>query len=174
MKNKASRLALCGVLAALALAVMFLGGVLPFAAIACPVLASLILIPVYCECGQRWGWCWYLAVSVLSLLLVSDPEVPLLFLFLGYYPMIKKYLGRLRALRWPAKLLYVNLAIAAAYAAMIYVFQLSAVIQELKTTGALMLALSLLLANVSFVLYDLLIARLEIFYFVRLRPKLKL
>ena len=45
-RSKASVLALCGVLAALAVALMFLGGVIPFAAIACPVLASLVLIPV--------------------------------------------------------------------------------------------------------------------------------
>ena len=50
-RGAAARMALCGVLAALAVALMFLGGTVPFASIACPVLASLVLIPVYCECG---------------------------------------------------------------------------------------------------------------------------
>ena len=40
--------------------------------------------------------------------------------------------------------------------------------------AALMFAALLLLANCSFVVYDLLLDRLEIFYHVRLRPKLKL
>ena len=52
-RGAAARMALCGVLAALAVALMFLGGTVPFASIACPVLASLVLIPVYCECGWR-------------------------------------------------------------------------------------------------------------------------
>lgn len=176
MKNKASRIALCGVLAALALAVMFLGGVIPAAAIACPVAASLIMIPVYCECGRKWGWTWYLAVGILSLLLVTDKEAPILLVFLGYYPMLKKYFERLPArwLKWLAKLVYVNAAILAAYALMVYVFRLAAVASELKTMGTALLIVMMLLANVSFVLYDVLIGRLEIFYFVRLRPKLKL
>ena len=55
-RSKASVLALCGVLAALAVALMFLGGVIPFAAIACPVLASLVLIPVYAETGKKWSF----------------------------------------------------------------------------------------------------------------------
>lgn len=175
-KNKASRLALCGVLAGLALAILFLGGVIPFAAITCPVMASLVLIPVYCECGRKWGWSWYLAVGVLALLLVSDREASILFVFLGYYPMLKKYFERLplRWLKWLAKLLYVNAAILCAYTLMIYVFGLTALGEELKATGTVLLIATMLLANVSFVLYDVLIGRLEIFWFVRLRPKLKL
>lgn len=176
MKNKASRLALCGILAALAVSLLFLSGVLPFAAIACPVLASLVLIPVYCECGRRWGWVWYLAVGLLSLLTVADREAALLFLFLGYYPLLKKYFERLRGrfLQWVVKLLYVNAAIAAAYALMFYLLRLHTVVEELQSTAAAVLLLTLLLANLSFVIYDLLIARLEVFYFVRLRPKLRL
>ena len=62
-RGAAARMALCGVLAALAVALMFLGGTVPFASIACPVLASLVLIPVYCECGWKWGLLWYAAVA---------------------------------------------------------------------------------------------------------------
>ena len=36
-RGAAARMALCGVLAALAVALMFLGGTVPFASIACPV-----------------------------------------------------------------------------------------------------------------------------------------
>lgn len=176
MKSKVSVIALCGVLGALALVVMFLGGVIPAAAIACPVMASLVLIPVYCECGRKWGWIWYLAVALLALFLTANKEAPILFVFLGYYPMLKKYFERLpgKLPKWFVKLLYVNTAILAAYGLMIYVFRLAAVVDELKGAGTVMLIVMMLLANVCFVIYDLLIARLEIFYFVRLRPKLKL
>ena len=95
-RSDTKRLALCGVLAALALALMFLGGVLPFTSVACPVLASLVLIPVYAETGKKWSAVWFLGVAALAALLAPDKETAVLFAFFGYYPMLRKYLNRLR------------------------------------------------------------------------------
>ena len=156
-RGAAARMALCGVLAALAVALMFLGGTVPFASIACPVLASLVLIPVYCECGWKWGLLWYAAVAALAALLAPEKEAAVLFVFFGYYPMLRKLIGRLRA-----------------YGLMLYVFHLTAVMEDFEGMGKAMLAVLLVLANVTFVIYDVLIARLEIYYHVRLRPKLHL
>lgn len=175
-KSNTVRLALCGVLAALAVALMFLGGTLAVASIACPVLASLVLIPVYAECGRKWGFLWFAAVAVLAALLAPDKESAVLFAFFGCYPMLKHFFGRLRLrpLRWAVKLLYLNAAVAAAYGLMLFVFRMPALRAEFAETGRLMLAALLGLANVTFVVYDLLIGRLEILYFARLRPKLPL
>ena len=171
-RGAAARMALCGVLAALAVALMFLGGTVPFASIACPVLASLVLIPVYCECGWKWGLLWYAAVAALAALLAPEKEAAVLFVFFGYYPMLRKLIGRLRvrAAAWAVKLVYVN----AAYGLMLYVFHLTAVMEDFAGMGKAMLAVLLVLANVTFVIYDVLIARLEVYYHVRLRPKLHL
>ena len=172
-RGAAARMALCGVLAALAVALMFLGGTVPFASIACPVLASLVLIPVYCECGWKWGLLWYAAVAALAALLAPEKEAAV---FFGYYPMLRKLIGRLRvrAAAWAVKLVYVNAAVFAAYGLMLYVFHLTAVMEDFEGMGKAMLAVLLVLANVTFVIYDVLIARLEIYYHVRLRPKLHL
>ena len=175
-RGAAARMALCGVLAALAVALMFLGGTVPFASIACPVLASLVLIPVYCECGWTWGLLWSAAVAALAALLAPEKEAAVLFVFFGYYPMLRKLIGRLRvrAAAWVVKLVYVNAAVFAAYGLMLYVFHLTAVMEDFAGMGKAMLAVLLVLANVTFVIYDVLIARLEIYYHVRLRPKLHL
>ena len=169
-------LALCGVLAALAVALLFLGGTLPFAAIACPVLASLVLIPVYAENGAKCGFLWYLTTALLGVLLTPDKETAVLFVFFGCYPMLKRFLERLpgRALTWTSKLVYINAAVCAAYGLMIWVFQMEAVAAEFAETQTWMLVGLLLLANLTFVLYDLHIVRLEVYYHARLRPKLKL
>ena len=131
-RGAAARMALCGVLAALAVALMFLGGTVPFASIACPVLASLVLIPVYCECGWKWGLLWYAAVAALAALLAPEKEAAVLFVFFGYYPMLRKLIGRLRvrAAAWAVKLVYVNAAVFAAYGLMLYVFHLTAVMED--------------------------------------------
>lgn len=175
-KTNAPLIALCGVLSALAVGLMFLGGTVPFASIACPVLASLVLIPVYCECGTKWGLLWYLTVSILSVLLAPEKEAAILFVFFGYYPMLRKYIGRLHGpvLKWLLKLIYVNAAVFAAYALMLFVFQLSAIVEDFAGIGRLMLAALIVLANITFVVYDILISRLEIVYYVKLRKKLKL
>lgn len=62
MKRTTSKeIALCGVLAALALTVMILGGMFPAASYCCPVLACILLVPVVETCGQAdclglvWG-----------------------------------------------------------------------------------------------------------------------
>lgn len=176
MKRRTKTLALCGVLAALAVALLFLGGALPFAAIACPVLASLVLIPVYAETGWKWGLAWYLTVALLGLLLAPDKEAAILFVFFGYYPILRKWFCRLRSgiLRWAVRLIYVNLAVFAAYALMIFVFRMESIAQEYAQMKLILLLALLLLANISFVIYDLLIGRLEIYYHVRLRPKLNI
>ena len=83
-RGAAARMALCGVLAALAVALMFLGGTVPFASIACPVLASLVLIPVYCECGWKWGLLWYAAVAALAALLAPDSQVTIFGIYVKY------------------------------------------------------------------------------------------
>ena len=175
-RNNTRRIALCGVLAALAVALMFLGGTVPFASIACPVLASLVLIPVYAECGERWGLLWFLAVAALGLLLAPDKECAILFVFFGCYPLLRHRFGHLRSrvLRRVCKLIYLNAVILAAYALMLFVFQMAALVQEFSEMGKWMLAALLLLANITFVIYDLLVGRLEIFYHARLRSKLKL
>ena len=175
-KSDAAKLALCGILAALALALLFLGGAVPFASIACPVLASFVLIPVYAELGKKWGLLWLAAVAALAALLAPQKESAVLFVFFGYYPVLKHWLGRIRprALKWLVKLLYLNATVFAAYGLMLYVFRLTELIAEFAETARWMLALLLVLANASFLLYDLLIDRLEVAYFVRLRPKLKL
>lgn len=176
MRTRAKKIALCGVLAALATALLFLGGAVPFASIACPVLASLVLIPVYAETGWKWGLAWYLTVALLGLLLAPDKEAAILFIFFGYYPMLRRLFGRLpgRVLQWAVKLIYVNLATFAAYALMIFVFQMEAIVQEYAEMQLYLLIGLLVLANLSFVIYDLLIGRLEIYYHVRLRPKLNI
>ncbi|MFR5421775.1 MAG: hypothetical protein ACLTG4_07430 [Oscillospiraceae bacterium] len=107
--------------------------------------------------------------------LAPEKEAAVLFVFFGYYPMLRKLIGRLRvrAAAWAVKLVYVNAAVFAAYGLMLYVFHLTAVMEDFAGMEA-MLAVLLVLANVTFVIYDVLIARLEIYYHVRLRPKLHL
>lgn len=61
----------------------------------------------------------------------------MLFVFFGYYPMLRKLIGRLRvrAAAWVVKLVYVNAAVFAAYGLMLYVFHLTAVMEDFAGHG---------------------------------------
>ena len=95
MKGTTRLLALCGVLTALGVVLLCLGGIVPFALYICPILASIALLPV--RSRPRYAWCCYGAIALLGLLLCPDKEVSLLFCFTGYYPLLKPRLDALRS-----------------------------------------------------------------------------
>ena len=102
MRQQTRELALASVLGALAVLFLFLGGVLPLALYACPLLASVCLLPVREECRASYQWCCFFAAAILGLLLGPDKESALLFCFLGYYPLLQPSLDAIgsRALRF--------------------------------------------------------------------------
>ena len=116
MKGTTRLLALCGVLTALGVVLLCLGGIVPFALYICPILASIALLPV--RSRPRYAWCCYGAIALLGLLLCPDKEVSLLFCFTGYYPLLKPRLDALRSrlLSLTLKLLWAAVSMAALYA----------------------------------------------------------
>ena len=95
-KTPAAVIALGGMLAAVAMVIMNLVGLIPVATFVCPIFCMMILSLVLRFCGKRIGWAWYGAVAILSVLLAPDKEAAAIFVFLGYYPLIKPILDRIR------------------------------------------------------------------------------
>ena len=176
MRSQASRqMALCGITAALMIVVMLLGSILPLSTYSCPMLAGALLIPILWEMGTKMGGLVYLAVSILSILMAPDKEAVFLFVFLlGWYPIARPRLQHIRAkpIRWVVKLVLFNLAAVATYAFLLFVLTMPDLQAEFADWTVLFLAGFLLLGNVTFVLYDLVLGRLGDFYVVKVRPKL--
>ena len=167
-------MALTGMLCALAVVIMMLGGVIPLATFCCPALAGLMLIPVFVECGEKLSWCAYAAIAALSLILCPDKEAALLLAFIGYYPILRWRLDQLRSgfVRVIAKLGVFNLAVAAMYALSILVLQMDQILREYQEMGLALTAACLLVGNVTLLLYDRLIAIMTAMYVKRLRGRL--
>ena len=142
MRQQTRELALASVLGALAVLFLFLGGVLPLALYACPLLASACLLPVREECRASYQWCCFFAAAILGLLLGPDKESALLFCFLGYYPLVQPSLDAIgnRALRFLTKLGLYVLAVGAMYALLVFVFRLDAVTAELAAAAPWLIA----------------------------------
>ena len=75
----ASQISFGGVMAALALVIMNLVGLIPVATYVCPALCMIILSVVLKLCGRRIAWALYGAVAILSLLLAPDRKQQLSF-----------------------------------------------------------------------------------------------
>lgn len=152
-KSAASQMALGGMLAALAVVIMSFGGMIPSATFVCPMLCCLILQMVRKLCGDRIGWAWYGAVALLSLLMGPDKEAAAVFVFLGYYPILKPKFDRSR-FKWLWKLLYFNTVILAMYWLLIHLFGMAELANEWEELGYLMTGIMLVLGNVTFILLD--------------------
>ena len=157
-RNSAKSVALGGVMAALAVVIMCMGGIIPVATYVCPMLCAMLLAVVLRLTGRRIAWAWYAAVAVLSLLLGPDKEAAAVFLFLGYYPIIKPWIdGRKLPVLW--KLAVFNLSIGAMYTILLYVFRLEQVIRDFSEFGLVLTLVTLFLGNVTLFLLDILLSR---------------
>ena len=160
MKGRKSwAMAYCGMAAALCVALMLLGAVVPVLMFIAPAVALTA----------------YGAVSLLSLLFVPDKEVALVFVFLlGYYPLVKPKLERIRPklLRGACKLLLCNGAVLAMYGLVLLLVPAGSISQELRTTALAVSLATLAMGNVAFLLYDRAIHNLLQLYRLVWQPKL--
>lgn len=155
--NAAGAVALGGVLAAVAVVIMSMGGMIPVATFVCPAICMMLLCIVLRRCGKRMAWAWYGAVAVLSVLLSPDKEAAAVFVFLGYYPILKPWLDS-RRLKWLWKGIFFNAVILAMYAMLLRVFGMEQISEDFAEMGAVMTAVTLVLGNVTFFLLDRLLA----------------
>ena len=158
MRTEARKIAFGGMFAALAVVIMSLGGLIPVATFTCPMLCMLLLAFVTRMCGNRIGWAWYGVVAVLSLLLGPDKEAASVFVFLGFYPIVKPRFDRLRFAVIP-KLALFNVLILTMYALLIRLFGMNQIAAEFAEVGQVLTVVMLLLGNVIFLLLDWVLTR---------------
>ena len=166
--HKAVQVALGGVLAALAVVILLLGGMIPIGTYLAPMLAALPLVILLAELPKSLCLGWYCIVALLGVLLCPDKETAFVFVFLGWYPLAKPALDRLPKLPGLlCKLLIFNASTAALYALLILVFRLDALVREAQETGMILLIAIVLMGNLSFILFDLVLGRLTALYRIK-------
>ena len=175
-KNRKSwSMAYCGMVAALSVALMLLGALIPLAMFIAPAVAGFLIATVCVECGRTMAYTAYGAVSLLAVLFVPDKEVALIFVFLlGYYPLAKPKFERIRpaVLRIVCKLLLCNGAVLAMYGLVFLLVPAGSISQELRTTALAVSLATLAMGNVAFVLYDRALHNMLMMYRLVWRPKL--
>ena len=153
-------MALGGVTAALAVVIMCLGGIIPVATFVCPVLCCILLQISLKRLGKQGAWVLYAAVSFLVLLLGPDKEAAAVFVFLGYYPIIRTKFPK-GLLGWLVKLVYFNAVILVLYWLLLQVLGIDRVVSDYSGIGFTMAAILIALGNVTFVMLDRLLVMYE-------------
>lgn len=152
--SSAKRVAVCGLMIAANVVIMVLGAAIGIGIYFCPMLAGLLLLPIGNSMGKKYQFMCYVAISIISAMLVPDPEAVLMFVgFMGWYPILRPRLQKLpKLLRVIVKLALFNCIMIAMEALLMLVL-----VPEVEATWYLILLL--MLGNVMFLLYDNLIPK---------------
>ena len=171
MRQQSRKVALCGVLCGLAVVVLLLGGLFSLAVYCAPLLAMAVLLPVLEEYGPGTAGAAYGAVAILALLLVPDRETALVYVFFGWYPLLRPRIAALPSLpvRLVCRLGVCGLSMFLLYGVTIRLLGLTAVTEELGD-GWLTAALAVMGCAV-FLLLDLALGRLTVLWRRKLRRR---
>ena len=159
-RGEARVIAFGGMMAALAMTIMCLGGLIPIATFTCPVISMLILAYVTKICGKRIGWAWYGAVSILGLMLAPDKEAAAVFTFIGFYPIVKPAFDRMKFALVLKGILF-NVLILLMYGLLIYLMGMNELAEEFRDMGRIMTFITLILGNAVFFLLDKVLLRFQ-------------
>jgi hypothetical protein len=161
MARQSQKMAFGGMMTAVAVVIMSLGSLIPVNTYVCPVLCILITRLVMGRCGRQTAWCYYMAAALLSLLLAPDREAALVYLFLGYYPLIRHRFAGIRPhwLSQGAKLLFFTASGALVYGLLTAVMGVEAVLGEYTGPGLWLLAVTVILWDVMLLMVDRLLGR---------------
>ena len=158
------RITFSAMLLALTVICLYGASALSTGRLAALALASLFVAVSVYQYGVRTGVALYVAASLLLLLLVPK-RMYVSILFVGYYPIVKLYIERLRKLwaEWILKILAFNAALAALY----FVFRaffMPSVSPAVLTLLVQYAGLILLGLELAFIVYDVALSYMIGFY----------
>ena len=172
--KQSSKCAIGGIVAALSLVLMISVAIIPFLTYALPAAAGLLIVLVVIEIDKKWAFGVYVTVSILSLLLVPDKEVSVMYAtFFGYYPIIKAVFEK----NLPAVISYLLKAVCfvaamlSSYYLMIKFMGLE--LNEMEEFGIFAVPILIGTGLVAFILYDFVLTRFVIIYDKRWRKYFK-
>ena len=172
--KKTTRITLCALLAALGVVILYLGALVNVLDISVSILASFLILFCVAEIGYSWAAAVWLLTAILSLLLLPNKAPALLYTALfGYMPVTKFLFERLgKWVAWIPKLVLFN---AAAVTVGYFGWELLGFTTENRfgLSVGWMMAAYLILANVVFIVCDVLYTRLVLIYLKKYRNKIR-
>lgn len=164
----AKKLALSGIFSALGFIFLYVGSIFQTLDLTSAALGSIVILIAYIEVGRNRAWCIYAVTSILSLLLLPYKTAAVVFaLFSGFYPIIKVNLNKIKPnwLSITARVLCFNLFLTAMYFVTKHLL-------EIQDEFFAFRAVIFVMANITFLLFDIALERIAIYYSRKIKPKL--
>ena len=173
-RKQSGKIAFCGMMVALSVALMLTGGLIPIATYCAPMISGVLLLPILLEYGKKTAWMGYLATALIVLILVLKE----LYFFIFFWVIIRLSNGSIdklhqKPMRVILKLLLFNGAVVAMYAVLGFVLHMDAVVEEFTEMGMWMLAAFIILLDICLFMYDRLLVPMTVLYANKLRPRLR-
>ena len=177
--RRTKRVAVSGMMVALGVIILYMGSLIEVLDISMAAIASLLCIIAVIEYGRGYAWMVFGATALLAMLVLPEKFTPSLYaMLIGYYPILKELIERIgkksvfnqmgfEVLRWTIKIIFFNCALVAFALVAVYLLNLPESENWMKIT-------MLLLANATFVIYDIALTRLISTYLFRIRGRLRL
>lgn len=161
------KIAVCGILAALAIIMLYLGG-LSVLDLTVVLICSFITMLVMVETGEKFTWIYFTVTSVLSLILLPSKLYAIEYILFGaLYPILKMHFEKLRALfAWILKISVMDMMLLCCVVLGQFVFHLGEEYFSLSV-------LTVVIGTVFFIFYDFTLTLFISYYMVKLRKKLR-
>lgn len=162
--KKSKKIALCAILSAFSVLMLFIGAVIDVLSMTMVAIASMFVVVVMIEVGYPYPWLTWGVTSALSLILLPNKLPAILyFLFGGLYPIAKAAFERLHYIvAWILKLSYINTALLLVVTATKYIFYLND--SSIDFTVPF-----LVVGNLALILYDIALSKIILLYLVKIR-----
>lgn len=171
--KKSIRIAVCGVVCALSLLLLFMGGAVSIFIYIMPMLTSFLMIMLRKTFSISDSLVTYIAASLLSVFLVGEKECMLSYvLFFGYYPIIYPSIQKIKSviLRTIVKLMIFNIMLTIIQLMLVYIFGIPFLSEG---EGKIFIVLFAVMMNLILLIYDFTVKRIYILYTCRLEKKIK-
>lgn len=184
VSQKTKKMTTSALLAAMGVALLFIGSLIETLDLSMAALASFFCIFAVIELGGAYPWLIFAVTSVLAVVLMPFSMAGWFYLlFFGYYPILKEKFENLPKLAsWGIKMIVLNIALIASVALAYFLFfgqSGGSIIDAFiyifggEEVGSYIALGVYVLVNIVFVIYDIALTRLISLYFFKLRPRFK-
>ncbi len=173
--RESTKASLGGIISALAIVIMLTTYISPLLVYTAPPFAGLLLLIIVNELGYKWSIGTFLSISILSVFIIADKESAVFFaMFFGYYPILATFFNKRvsnRFLNYIIKFFVFNISCLAAVFCCSFFFGIS--YSDVLNEGLVYIIAFILLLNIFFIIYDMLIIRLQLLYVLKLKKTIK-
>ena len=176
MGNNTKRMALAAMLSAIGVAFLMIGSVLQVLDISSAAIAGLVIVIAVIEIRGKYPMLIYFAISLISLLILPNRFPAIFFiLFGGIYPIFKAQFERFHpAVSWTLKFSMFNMVLwFLIFLVRLLIARESLVLGENPWFLENFEIVVFLLANLAFLLYDIVMTKIILLYIVKARKLLR-